>query len=177
MELRDYKKGEVIFQEGSYGSEFYEVCAGEVLIYAKYRQPGEKLLVKLGMERYFGEMGVIEERVRSATAVAGDDCTVGVVTADKFVDYVKERPAKVLEIMFSMSSRLRELSGDYMEACRTISALNSGEKEKGKLDWLKDSVKKFAKFYDESVSAAYMDRAPGAFSSHEMASWMNYMHY
>lgn len=172
MELRDYKKGEIIFQEGSYGSEFYEVCAGEVLIYAKYRKPGEKLLATLGVERYFGEMGVIEDRVRSATAVAGDECTLGIVTADKFVDYIRERPTKVLEIMSSMSLRLRELSDDYMTACRTISALNSGEKEKGKLDWLKDSVKKFAKLYDESLVACYCDQSDGI-----RPYWMYPMHF
>ncbi len=154
MKMCEYKKGEIIFRENSYGTELYEVYGGEVGIYIKYGEPGQKLLTKLGPERYFGEMGLVEARPRSATAVALENTTLAVVSAETFGDYIQQRPDKVLEIMGSLSTRLRELTVDYMDACRTIAELeHGGGKEKS--SWLKDHIKKFADAYNESMSVYY----------------------
>lgn len=150
MEMRDYKKGEVIFKQHTYGTELYEIYGGEVGIYAKYGEPGEKLLTKLGPERYFGEMGLVEARPRSATAVALEPCRLAVVSSETFSAYIKERPDKILEIMSSMSVRLRELTGDYMDACRTIAAIEAGG-TRPKENWLVTNIKKFAAAYNESM--------------------------
>lgn len=152
MEMREYKKGDIIFHQNSYGDELYEVYGGEVGIYVKYGEPGEKLLTRLGSERYFGEMGLVEARPRSATAVALEKTALAVVSADTFGDYIRERPDKVLELMTSLSGRLRELTGDYMDACRTIAELESGGGKGEKSGWLKEHIKKFAAAYNEGIA-------------------------
>lgn len=151
MDMRNYKKGDIIFQQNTYGTELYEVYIGEVGIYLKYGEPGEKLLTKLGPERYFGEMGLVEARPRSATAVALEPCTLAVVSSDTFSTYIRERPDKVLEIMSSLSIRLRELTSEYMDACRTIAEIEAGGL-KVKDNWLMAHIKKFASAYNEGMA-------------------------
>lgn len=150
MEQRTYKKGEVIFRQGSYGAELFEVYGGSVGIFANYGEPNEKRLVVLGPEQYFGEMGLVEARPRSATAVALEPCTLAVVSADTFADYFKERPAKVLVIMSSLSARLRTITDDYVDACKTIAeAVKAEDGEKS--GWLKTQLTKFSDLYHSGM--------------------------
>ena len=70
METKTFKKGEIIFKQGDLSDCMYDILWGQVGIYADYGTPEEKLLTTLETERFFGEMGMIEGRLRSATAVA-----------------------------------------------------------------------------------------------------------
>ena len=97
METKTFKKGEVIFKQGDLSDCMYDILWGKVGIYANYGTPEEKLLTTLETERFFGEMGMIEGRLRSATAVALEkDTRLRVITPETFNDYFRERPAKVL---------------------------------------------------------------------------------
>lgn len=152
LEIRKYKKDEIIFEEGTREACMYAVYSGTVGIYSNYGTSEEKLLTRLYSEEFFGEMGLIEEMPRSATAVALEKNTeVQVITADTFENYFKERPAKVFVIMQHMSQRLRKLTNDYMSACRTVSRAMEAEKDNGeKSGELKDDMKKFADVYNTS---------------------------
>lgn len=150
--LQTFKKNDVIFKEGTYQPTMFDIVSGSVGIYANYGTPEEKLLTTLNEEDFFGEMGMIECRPRSATAVALERETVLMeITQDEFSEYFKEKPAKVVAIMQHMSSRLRQLSKDYLEACRTIDQCMELETEKKpKSESLIQQMIRFAGFYRES---------------------------
>ena len=59
---------ETIFQEGEHGDEFFVVVRGEVEI-----RSGNRHLETLGQDSIFGEMALIDDSPRSATAVALTD--------------------------------------------------------------------------------------------------------
>lgn len=64
--------GSVVFNEGDMGDSFYVVIAGEVVVQkAGGKQPVE--LARLGPGSCFGEMGLVGNRLRSATVRALDD--------------------------------------------------------------------------------------------------------
>ena len=153
METKTFKKGEVIFKQGDLSDCMYDILWGEVGIYANYGTPEEKLLTTLETERFFGEMGMIEGRLRSATAVALEkDTRLKVITLESFDAYFKESPAKVLLIMQNMSHRIRELTRDYLEACQTVTESVELEKNgKEKSSSLVANLKKFSDVYRESV--------------------------
>ena len=153
METKTFKKGEVIFKQGDLFDCMYDILWGEVGIYANYGTPEEKLLTTLETERFFGEMGMIEGRLRSATAVALEkDTRLKVITPESFDAYFKESPAKVLLIMQNLSNRIRELTHDYLEACQTVTESVELEKDgKGKSSRLVANLKKFSDGYRESV--------------------------
>ena len=153
--IREFGKGEVIFREGDYASCMYDILRGRVGIYTNYGTAEEKLLTELELGRFFGEMGMIEGRLRSATAVALEkDTRVKVITPETFDTYFKENPAKVLLIMQNMSHRIRELTRDYLEACRAVAEAVETEKTgKEKSSWFKEKVRKLTDDYERAYIA------------------------
>ena len=143
------KKGEIIFRQGDASTCMYGVFWGKVGIYANYGTPEEKLLTTLETEQFFGEMGMIEGLPRSATAVAlTSDTKVLVITPESFQSYFQERPVKVLLIMQNMGRRLRELTEEYLEACRTVAKGAEAEEQGGDIDTeLWNNLEKFSRIY------------------------------
>ena len=116
-----YRKGDVIFREGSYGETMYEITSGKVGVYASYGTDHERLLAAFGEGETFGEMGLIEYRPRTATAVVLEDGTdVKELNADGLKEYLLTKPEKVLSLMRQLSARLRETNRRYEEARRTV---------------------------------------------------------
>ena len=124
-----FLKDEIIFNEGAFEEYMYEVIDGAVGIYSDYNGDGKKLLTEVKQGSFFGEMGVLEDAPRSATAVAITDCTVRPYFANELEDYIKLRPEKTLELMQSISSRIRNLTKDYVSACSAISEYVKAEEE------------------------------------------------
>lgn len=150
-----FKKGGVIFKQGDASDCMYDILWGKVGIYVNYGTPEEKLLTTLETEQFFGEMGMIEGVPRSATAVAlTSDTKVFVITPESFQTYFQESPAKVLLIMQNMSRRLRELTGEYLEACQTVADSVEAEKAGGEISGeQKTNLEKFSEIYLASLGS------------------------
>ena len=120
-QLITYKKGEVIFVQGDPADCMYDIEAGSVGIFVDYNTKQEKQLTTLSAKQVFGEMGLIEGKPRSATAVALEDNTQLVcVSQENFADYFRTQPVKVVRIMQNMGKRIRGLTDAYLEACSVI---------------------------------------------------------
>lgn len=118
-EIKTFKKNEVIFKAGESGEFMYDILSGSVGIYSDYGLPEQKLLAKIEGSGFVGEMGMIEKKPRSATAVALENTEAAIVTSENFDEYLKEEPKKAIEILKHTSARLRQLSHDYIVACAT----------------------------------------------------------
>ena len=111
MELKKFKKGEVIFKEGTYENLMYDIRWGRIGIYTNYGTGEERLLKELDADEVFGEMGMIDASPRSATAVAlENNVQCAVINKEDFAEYFNTRPAKIFRIMQLMSQRIRELT-------------------------------------------------------------------
>lgn len=128
LTVKTLKKNTVIFREGEVGNTMYDIWWGKVGIYSGYGTSDQKLLATLGEDAFFGEMGMIENLPRSATAVTLEETQVQIIDMENFEEYLKQKPAKVHTILEHTSSRLRELSVDYVEAYATISQYVAAEK-------------------------------------------------
>ena len=69
-DIRTPADGEVIFERNDYTNSFYSIVEGEVRIPI----PGQAAPVVLRRGEFFGEMGLISGRRRTATVVAGPNC-------------------------------------------------------------------------------------------------------
>ena len=69
---RTYKQGEIIFSEHEPGSTFYVIQSGRVKLY-KVIGEIERVLDVLSPPNSFGEMAILDDSPRSATAIAVDD--------------------------------------------------------------------------------------------------------
>src|ERR1700750_1190895 len=69
-----YKSSATIFAEGAPGDKFYLIVEGAVRISRIVPGMGEEALAVLRAGAYFGEMSLIDDAARSATAVGHEPC-------------------------------------------------------------------------------------------------------
>jgi CRP/FNR family transcriptional regulator, cyclic AMP receptor protein len=83
-DLRVFQADEVIFEEGDPADCAYMIRSGSVLIVK--RTPVENIVfVKLLPNQAFGELALMDNTPRSATAIAAEQTEVMVITAPKFL--------------------------------------------------------------------------------------------
>lgn len=122
-------EGDVIFRAGEQADCMYEIIDGCVGIYSDYETEDAKLLTKLSRDAVFGEMGILDNMPRSATAVCMTDCAVLVVNPEAFIRFFQEKPLKVLDILQQMCTRLRDLTKTYIQVCQTLEEILSPKEE------------------------------------------------
>ena len=150
------KRNEVIFNEGDKSDCMYDIRLGRVGIYANYGTKEEKLLTELTKDQFFGEMGIVEGYPRSATAVAmGDMTELTVIPKNDFEEYCKNNPEKTVLIMKNMSSRIRELTRDYLVVCHTVAdSMEAEQKGENKSAGLLNRLKKYRDQYNAACQYA-----------------------
>ena len=115
----EFKRGDIIFREGDTGNFMYAIYGGSVGIYVNYGTAQENKLTQLYSDAFFGEMGLIGEEKRSATAVVEEDGTVLECIREEDLEALfKSNPVKIDMILCHLSHRLRRLTLDYVAACR-----------------------------------------------------------
>ena len=67
-------RGDLVFERNDYTNSFFSIVDGGVDIQVNPEDPSET--VSLGRGEFFGEMGLISGRRRTATVVAGDECVL-----------------------------------------------------------------------------------------------------
>lgn len=124
-----YAKGDVLFRAGEPSDCMYHIYDGFVGIYADYQTANEKQLANLDSDSVFGEMGILDDMPRSATAVCLSDCAILLVNQEQFQQYFQDQPAKILKILQQMCIQLRDLTKNYLEICKTLENLPAEEEE------------------------------------------------
>ena len=102
-EGRTYAAGEKIFSEFDMGAEMYVVISGEVEL-----SIGSEIIETLGPGEPFGEMALIDQAPRTATATAKTDCVVLPIPEKRFLFMVQQTPYFSLQIMKVITERLRK---------------------------------------------------------------------
>ena len=121
------EKGNVIFRAGEQSDCLYDIYDGTVGIYSDYQTSNEKLLAELHVDEVFGEMGILDNMPRSATAVCLTDCTVLVVKPENFMMFFDKKPAVVLQLLQRMCMQVRDLTEKYLKVCKTLEEMGSLE--------------------------------------------------
>jgi MFS family permease len=78
--------GMVLIREGAEADDFFVLTAGDVEVLAVGEAGAEHSLGVLGPPNYFGEIGLLEHRPRTATVKAVTQCTVYRIEGSDFVD-------------------------------------------------------------------------------------------
>ncbi|TES91076.1 MAG: cyclic nucleotide-binding domain-containing protein [Candidatus Cloacimonadota bacterium] len=120
---KSYKKDDIIFKEGEKGDAFYVVLKGAIRISTDIPGVGEEALAILKKGSYFGEMSLIDNAPRSASAISNEDTILLKITDANFRDLLTEDNTiayKLLwELVKTLSKRLRETD----DKLKTILAL------------------------------------------------------
>ena len=109
---RLFHKGEIIFEESTTGKSIMVIVSGEVRITQRARISGEETLTVLKKGDFFGEMALLEDLPRSATAIAHSDTFMLEINREKFLRFIEKDTASGVKILFTLakilSARLRE---------------------------------------------------------------------
>jgi CRP-like cAMP-binding protein len=102
---RQYPKDTMIFSEAQSGSDMFIIQRGEVSI-TKVVNGNEVTLAVLKKGDMFGEMALIENKPRSANALAHSDCTLMVINRSNFNQMVATQPQLVAKLTTTLADRL-----------------------------------------------------------------------
>jgi CRP/FNR family cyclic AMP-dependent transcriptional regulator len=112
--VESFSRGNQIFSEGAPGDNFYIIVSGGVRIQKKIPKAGSETLRVLKAGEEFGEMALVEEMPRSASAVADEDLQlvcIGKPDLDRLFGEHHSIAVKILKVFCkTMSARLRESS-------------------------------------------------------------------
>jgi CRP-like cAMP-binding protein len=108
-ELVEFEQGEYPVEEGDHGTHLFVILAGQVRI-TKRAFGVQKTLETLGPGECFGEMALVEQRARSASARAISHCKLLRLDQDAIAP-LHEISAKIYRnIAVLLSRRLRHLN-------------------------------------------------------------------
>jgi CRP-like cAMP-binding protein len=101
-----FQPGQMIFREGDTTQEAYRILKGRVEI-SIAGEGKSVILAQLGEGDIFGEMAMVDERPRSASAQALEVTECEVLTAENFNEAVLQRPEILIPYLASFFERLR----------------------------------------------------------------------
>jgi CRP-like cAMP-binding protein len=113
-DIRSYRDGEHIFDEGDEGQHLFIVVRGAVRIL----KGGEEFSSALGTcceGEIIGELAVVDSHPRSATAVALGETELAVFDRESFLEAIRARPELALEVIASLGRKLRHTNEDLQE--------------------------------------------------------------
>lgn len=109
-----FAAGKEIFKQGDPGDGVYLVREGLVEISVKGGQTGRYIFTEAGPGDLLGEMAVIEDQPRSASAVARKDTIVYFLPRADVLKLVEDSPAVALVLLKEISHRLRTFNQQYL---------------------------------------------------------------
>lgn len=105
---RKYPKEAVIFFESDAGDALYMIDSGRIKVTILSDDGREIILAVLGEKDFFGEMSLLDNAPRSATAIAMQETEMLVLHQRDFLSIVEKRPRVLINLLAVLSSRLRK---------------------------------------------------------------------
>ncbi|MCP4221025.1 MAG: cyclic nucleotide-binding domain-containing protein [bacterium] len=106
----------VIFKENDSPDALYIIVKGSVRVYRRSPYGKEVTLAYLTRGDFFGEQGLIETILRSASVVTEEECKILKMKRDDFQDLLKKNAIISFNILKVMSQRMRETCKDVAMA-------------------------------------------------------------
>jgi len=104
---QELQPDDVLFYQGDAGHILYVVETGKVRIFVQGEDGQELSVTVCGTGDLVGEMSVIDELPRSASAVALERTTVLRLSRERFREHVRRSPQLAFNVMKALSVRLR----------------------------------------------------------------------
>ena len=122
---RDFKAGETILHEGETGEHIYLIISGSVQIFKDHRKSRQPIAV-LSSGEILGEIGILSNEPRSATAVALEDTKVVMVNDRILHAALKDKRFPLIRpLTKQLVSRLKEFEQQNMIHLQRIERLET----------------------------------------------------
>ncbi len=118
--MRDYNEGESLFQEGDIGRALFVLESGKVELSRRGHDDKPTPVATLGPGALFGEMALLEQLPRSASATAVEKSKLLLLYRSKLDDILHYHPSIGVAVMRHLarllSARLRRVSDPALSA-------------------------------------------------------------
>ena len=104
---RRYQAGQVVFDAGDESDAVYVVVAGRIRIVRHSEDGDEVMLAFVERGDIIGEMGVLDDGVRSASAIAHVESELQEISRAVFFDFLEKTPALTLKLLRLLCRRQR----------------------------------------------------------------------
>lgn len=104
---KEFPAGTVLFREGEPGGEMYVVQQGRVTISKRVGEV-EKILSSLGAGEFLGEMSILNNRPRSATATCAEASRLLVIDPKTFEAMIRGNAEIAIRMIKKLAARLSE---------------------------------------------------------------------
>ena len=104
---KEYSVGETVFLQGDPGKALFIVLSGKILI-MRSRNAAEEQVAALDRGSYFGELALIDDQPRSASARAGEPSVLLILYKSDFDDLIEGHRAIAIKVMANL---LKALAG------------------------------------------------------------------
>ena len=104
---RSYRRGEVIFHQDDPGSAMHIVKSGQVKIATTSPEGEEVIIAILKNSDFFGDLSLLDDKPRSANAVAMEATQTLMLRRGDFMDMLDQHHEMVGTVLTSLSERLR----------------------------------------------------------------------
>jgi CRP-like cAMP-binding protein len=105
----DLQPGYVLMREGDVGREFFVIIDGQVRI-----DRGGETIRTMGPGEFLGDIALVTERPRTATATTETACQLLVLGHGAFHELMDRYPSIRISVLEAMAVRLRDLEPDVV---------------------------------------------------------------
>jgi signal transduction histidine kinase len=113
--LREVPPNETIFKEGEAGDGIYIVLDGQVVISALVGHEERGVLGRIGPGDFFGEMAVLDDEPRSATATVEAASQLAFIPREKLMQMLEKSPRLAVRLVREFSLRMRDFNKRYIQ--------------------------------------------------------------
>jgi len=105
---RKYKKSEPVIRMGDPGLGMYIIVKGSVEIIEEDEKAGRRTLAKLTDGAFFGDLALLDESPRSASAIALEDSDIIGFFRPDFLDLLSRKPKLGIKVLLALAKVIGE---------------------------------------------------------------------
>ena len=113
--MRRFSNGQIIFHHGDPGGLLYIITTGKVKITHSTPEGQEALLAILGAGEFFGELALLDDSPRSATAEAIGQTETYTLHREAFMRFIRENPDFSLHVLHTLAQHIRRLNSQLSD--------------------------------------------------------------
>ncbi len=113
--VRRFNAGQIIFHHGDPGGLLYIITSGKVKIAHSTPDGQEALLAILGTGDFFGELALLDDAPRSATAEALAPTETMTLHRDEFRRVIQDNPDFAMHVLQTMAQHIRRLNSQLSD--------------------------------------------------------------
>lgn len=113
--LRRFSSGQIIFHHGDPGGLLYILSKGKVKITHSTPDGQEAMLAIVGSGDFFGELALLDDSPRSATAEALEPTETLTLHREDFMRFIQDNPDFSLHVLQTMARRIRRLNNQVSD--------------------------------------------------------------